>query len=405
MDTGRQTEAPQASAASELARHWLALLCAVWGTSVGLTGLMFFSFSSFVPLFEQREGWTRGEITIAISLTAFGILLSAPLVGRIIDKFGVRRVLLVAIPLLAIGLLLPTLAGGEPWTLWASYVGLAVLGIGASPIAYARLVTARFYKARGLALGAMLAGTGLSALFVPPFLAAVTESYGIAGGYIGLAALSLTPWLFFVFFIRDVEPVQAKPVVQGESAPPTKGAALSFVLIAACFVIASLGLSGVVVHLVAMMRDAGLSAAQAGVVASGVGIGVICARVVIGFTLDHFYAPAVGIVVFVIAAGGCLLLAYGGTGYAMLAAALIGIAIGGEIDLIAYLVSRYFAPQRFGYIYGWQYGLFTIGAGFSPVALEILRTPDGGYTNALIFAAGAIIVGGLPLLALGQYRH
>jgi MFS family permease len=398
--------AAEASVGAELKRHWPALIVGAWGGAVGLMGLMFYSFSSFVPLFEAREGWSRAEVSISLFATSIGILFAAPLVGRIIDRAGVRIVLLISIPLLAIGLLLPIFASSQPWTLWAAYFVMSVIGIGASPIACARLITARFFRARGLALGVVLAGTGVSALALPPFLAAITSTWGVNGGYVSLAVLAMTPWLYVLAFVKDTP--AAQPSAQ-QAATETGGAGEKswglFLLIAVSFFVVSLGLTGVVVHLVAMMRDVGLSAAQAGMVASGVGIGVIGARIVIGWVLDHIYAPAVALGVFVIAAAGCLLLAYGDITLAIVAAALIGVAIGGEIDLIAYLVSRYFPPQRFASVYGWQYGIFTLGASLSPLTIDAFRSDDGGYAIALTGAAIAVIVGGLPLLTLGRYRY
>jgi MFS family permease len=409
--SGDEMTTREATATAELKRNWPALIAAAWGCCVGLTGLMFYSFSTFVPLFESREGWSRGQISIALPATALGFLFAAPFAGRLIDRYGVRRVLLISIPMLAFGLLLPSIASRAPWTLWMCYLLLSVIGIGASPIAYARLITARFNRARGLALGITLAGTGVSAIALPPIMTALTQTYGITGGYVGLAVLALTPWLYVALFVREIPMSTPAPSSASEATKPlsaprgaSTGNTWRFAVIAASFFVVSLGLVGVVVHLVAMMRDAGLDAARAAIVASGVGVGVIAARVLIGWILDHVYAPMVAVVVFVAAAIGCLLLAHGGTGQAVLAAGLIGVAIGGEIDIIAYLVSRYFPPGRFGSIYGWQYGLFTVGAGLSPVLINALRTPDGAYTTSLTIAAIAAVVGGLPLLALGRYR-
>jgi MFS family permease len=140
----------EASASTELARNWPALVVAVWGASVGITGLIFYSFSTFVPLFQEREGWSRTQVAIGLSLGALGIMIAAPIVGRLVDRYGPRRVLLISIPLLAIGFTLPSFAGGSPWTLWIAYLGLALIGMGASPVAYGRLVVTRFRKARAL---------------------------------------------------------------------------------------------------------------------------------------------------------------------------------------------------------------------------------------------------------------
>ena len=72
-------------------------------------------------------------------------------------------------------------------------------------------------------------------------------------------------------------------------------------------------------------------------VASVIGIGIILGRLLIGWLIDRVFAPSVAAVIFVIAAGGCLLLAYGGAEHARLAAFLIGFALGAEVDLMAFM--------------------------------------------------------------------
>jgi MFS family permease len=153
------------------------------------------------------------------------------------------------------------------------------------------------------------------------------------------------------------------------------------------------------------MGDVGLSAEAAAGIASGVGLGVIGARVIVGWVIDRVRASFVAAAVFTAAAVGCVMLAYGGAGVAFPAAALVGIALGAEVDLVAFLVSRYFPRERYARIYGWQFGFFAIGAGLSPLFIDALRAADGGYAPALIASAVAAVAAAALLLTLGPYRH
>ena len=261
----------------------------------------------------------------------------------------------------------------------------------------------RFIAARGLALGITLAGTGMAALLMPPFLAAVMGTYGLVGGYVGLALLALSPWFYVLIIARDHDAPTGKAAPErAPSAQPGDINLRHFWTIGLTFFFVSLGLAGVIVHLVPMMLDAGLTAQRAAFVASAVGVGVVLARVIIGWLIDHIHAPFVAAVVFVVAGGGCLLL---GPGVAIVAAVLIGIAIGAEIDLIAYLVSRYFPPPRYAGIYGWQFGFFAIGAGLSPLLIQAFRSPDGHYALSLSLCAVASVLAAIALLTLGRYRY
>jgi MFS family permease len=398
----------------EMRRHWRVVLMASWGCGVGVTGLPFYSLSTFVPLFERQEGWDRGAITAALLTLTIGMLVGGPVIGRLVDRYGARRVTLGSIPLFAAGLLLPALARDAPWTLWLGYFAMAALGMGAGPVTYTRFIVQRFELVRGLALGITLAGTGLTALLLPPVLAAITRESGIAGGYVALALLALSAWPLVWFATRGeapafapaLAPEPARPAIaRPDTTSPGSGDARLFPTLAATFFVVSLGLAGIVVHLVAMMGDVGLSAEAAAGIASGVGLGVIGARVIVGWVIDRVRASFVAAAVFTAAAVGCVMLAYGGAGVAFPAAALVGIALGAEVDLVAFLVSRYFPRERYARIYGWQFGFFAIGAGLSPLFIDALRAADGGYAPALIASAVAAVAAAALLLTLGPYRH
>lgn len=397
-------DSARASARDELRRGWPQLLACTLGCGAGVTGLPFYSLSTFVAQFERERGWSRGETGGALLALTVGMMLGAPLVGRLVAHYGARTIVLASIPLFAATLALPVIAASTPAMLWACYFAIGLLGIGTSPVAYTLVITQCFDAARGLALGLTLAGTGLAAVFLPGLVAAVAERYDASGGYISLVLIALIVWplvwLLLTTNVREAFSKSPAPAADVASA----GAHRAFVLMAAAFFLVSLSTAGVVVHLIAMMRDAGLDAAAAARVAGTVGLGVIGARVMAGWLVDRFHAPLVGAVVFVTAAGGCLLLIAGGGGGAGWAAALIGVAIGAEVDLIAFLVSRYFAPMAYARVYGWQFAVFAIGAGLSPLAIAWLRAAAGSYTLSLQMSAASLVIASLLLLMLGRYR-
>jgi MFS family permease len=102
----------------------------------------------------------------------------------------------------------------------------------------------------------------------------------------------------------------------------------------------------------------------------------------------------------VVAACGVLLLYLFGLQFAPLAVALVGLAAGAEVDLIAYLCARQFGTRAYGTIYGWQYSVFVMGYGFSPYLVGLARDNFGNYDVALLASAGAVAFAGIlaPLL-------
>ncbi len=399
----------------EFRRGWGIVLAAAAGCGLGLSALPFYGLAPLMIPLQQQFGWDRAEISVAFTFMTLGLLIAGPLiVGRLSDRIGVRAVALWSIPLFAamlFGLNFiqagPEGAPGPLW-LWLGYLAMALLGAGTSPITYTRAVNAWFDQNRGLALGFTLAGTGVMGIVLPLAMAQVVPSYGWRGGFMTLAALALLAWPVVALMLRDAPKPLAAP---GATAPVASGATLGeavrshrFWAMGIAFLLLALGIAGLVVHLIPMLMDAGMSPQEAGQVAALIGVGVIAGRVIIGFLVDRFFGPLVAIIVFLITASGCVLLADGGVAVAPYAAFLIGFALGAEVDLIAYFTSRYFGMKRYGEVYGWQYGFYGLGAAFAPVLMGVLFARGGGdYTLALHVSAGLCVVACLLLASLGRY--
>jgi predicted MFS family arabinose efflux permease len=129
---------------------------------------------------------------------------------------------------------------------------------------------------------------------------------------------------------------------------------------------AAVGVSGIIVHIVPMLNDAGLAPERSGVIAGLIGVGVIIGRASTGLLVDRMFAPRVACAAFASAACGCWLLTGGGVHWAIPATLLTGFAMGAEIDLISYLVARYFGMSAYSVIYGWLYAVFMIGTAIGP---------------------------------------
>jgi MFS family permease len=162
----------------------------------------------------------------------------------------------------------------------------------------------------------------------------------------------------------------------------------------------SLGVGGLVVHFVPMFGDLGAHSIRAAQIASILGLSSVAGRIGVGMLLDRLPAPYVAFGTLIVAAFGILLLFVFGLEFAPLAVALVGLAAGAEVDLIAYLCSRQFGTRAYGTIYGWQYSVFVMGYGFSPFLVGLARDHFGNYEFALLASAGAVALAGLvaPML-------
>ena len=115
--------------------------------------------------------------------------------------------------------------------------------------------------------------------------------------------------------------------------------------------------------------------------------------------MDRIFAPRIAIVICLVAAAGCIVFLLEGVSSATITAVALGLALGAELDLMGYLVARYFGMAQFGRIYGWLYFAFVFASGIGPLWVGAVRDLTGDYSAALAAsAAGLVLTCGVFLL-------
>jgi predicted MFS family arabinose efflux permease len=175
-------------------------------------------------------------------------------------------------------------------------------------------------------------------------------------------------------------------------------ASRSYWTIMAAIFCLSLGLGGLMIHFVPILLEMSFTTSDAAKIAGVIGIAVVLGRLLVGFAVDRIFAPRVAIAILFACISGVLALAIFGSAVAVPAAFVIGFSVGAEVDLIGYLVARYFGIHAYGQIYGRQYSTFLIATGLSPVILGAVRDVTGTYTGSL-FTAAAFMVASAALFA------
>ena len=127
------------------------------------------------------------------------------------------------------------------------------------------------------------------------------------------------------------------------------------------------------------------------------GFTILLGRLASGAALDRFRAQYVAAVAFTISGLGCALLLTSNPLLVSMASLAIGLTIGAELDIMAYVIARYFGLASFGRLYSLAYGGLICASGASPVLIALLSS-DGGYANALIVSAIGTILGAVILL-------
>src|SRR5438552_3363127 len=163
--------------------------------------------------------------------------------------------------------------------------------------------------------------------------------------------------------------------------------------------------AGAVAHVVPLLTDHGVSAGAAAAIMGTFVLATMAGRLLAGYLVDRIFAPFVATVFFLAPIAGFVLLSSGSGALPAIGVILLGLGLGTEIDLIAFLVSRYMGQRAFGEIYGYCFMIFDLGSSFGRFLGGFVYDIAGSYDPALIGAAGALVVAVVLVNLLGPYAY
>jgi len=388
-------------------RGWLVVAVCLLGVSTGPAAFTLGSMGLFFDGFEREFGWSRGDVSSALSIMMGVTAVSLPFVGWLIDRYGVRRVLAPSVALFGLLLMSASLVT-QLWQLVAVYVLIGFLGVGANSVGYMRLLAAWFDRRRGLAIGVAGSGTGLGFAYVPVITQYAVADYGWRGGYVLLGAVMLVVTLPLVLIVLREHPsdvglhVDGDPVPAEHHAEADVGPGISlaeaarrrdFWFMLCTFVSVAFVLYGAIPHLVPLLEGRGFDVATAAWIASLFGFATFGGRILIGSLVDHFEARLVAVVFFALSAGGMALLALDLPLWAvLLSALLLGGSLGAEVDMLAYLISRYFGVRCFSQIFGAMFGVVMFSMALGPKIFGEVFDRTGSYTTVILAGVPACLI-------------
>jgi MFS family permease len=154
---------------------------------------------------------------------------------------------------------------------------------------------------------------------------------------------------------------------------------------------------------VPILQDRGADPMKAAGVASLVGLFSLVGRLGTGMLLDRYPASLVGAGAFLLPIlASLLLLFWGENGVAQsVAAAVVGLTLGSEIDVIAYLAVRHFGLENFGILYGSLLTAGSLGSAFGPLIAAAIYDTNGDYElflwlATLLMAVSAVALATVP---------
>jgi MFS family permease len=372
-----------------------------------------------VPL-QDEFGWSRATISgaIAINLVLYG--LGGPFSAALVERFGVRRIVVGALLGVSAGSSLTVLMTA-PWQLdllWGVVNGLAT---GAIAIPLAAIIANRwFIRRRGLVTGVLTASSATGQLIFLPILAAIVTHWGWRYAAVTVSVVALAVVLPLVVFVIRERPADLGLMPFGATEPdPPPAAAVNpfasaldglrvardssaFWLLAGSFFICGLSTNGLIgTHLIPAAMDHGLGEVAAASLLATIGIFDIVGTTASGWLTDR-YDPRV-----------LLFWYYGLRGLSLLALpyvfgsphfGLILFVVFYGLDWVATvpptvaLTAEIFGRERVGVIFGWIFCSHMFGAALAAWGAGAIRTWFGGYGWAFgtagllcLFASGLVV--------------
>ncbi|MEU5915810.1 MFS transporter [Streptomyces sp. NPDC047141] len=256
------------------------------------------------PLHQEFD-WSRGTIGFAVSVNLALYGLTAPFAAALMDRFGIRKVVAVALTIISAGSLL-TVWMTAAWQLVLYWGVLVGLGSGSMALAFAATVTNRWFVARrGLVTGILTAAGASGQLIFLPLLSWLVEQHGWrpAAVTVSLAALAVVPFVWLL--LRD-HPADVRLAPYGgeyaEKPAPVTGAARRavtvllkaartgpFWLLAGSFAICGASTNGLVkTHFVPAAHDHGMPVTAAAGLLAVIGVFDVVGTIASGWFTDRF---------------------------------------------------------------------------------------------------------------------
>ena len=174
----------------------------------------------------------------------------------------------------------------------------------------------------------------------------------------------------------------------------------------AAFFLAATTINGSLLHVVPLLTDRGMSPAAAAGAVSFAGLALIGGRLLSGYLVDRIFAGYIAVFFLLCPMAGIAILGLGVGGLGpVLGTILLGTGIGAEIDLMSFIISRYFGVRAFGALHGFMFAWAILGNAVGSSILgwsyQLLHSYGPGF---LVFEVFLVVTCAL-LGTMGPYRY
>ncbi len=381
---------------SSLARQrWLiaaALFAVVFSASSPIA-----AFGVFLPTLAEHFGWSRGAISVALSMALLLGGIGAFGVGAIADRRGPRGILLLTVAFAGAGFALASTTRA----LWHLYLFIGVMGgLGTSGfyVIASATVTRWFEQQRSLALALVLSGFNVSFVTAGPVAAWLIEHLGWRGAFLVFGG-----WLCLVgglatLVVRD--PPLSALVRMRTSGTDARGmtilAALAdrrLWLLELCWLLLGSVVLMMSVHIVSYSRDRGIALASASLALTAYGIGATVGRIGFGALADRIGAALVMRVCIMVQVIALIVLLLGPPhGVLLVALAVFGMGFSGGDTAFVRIIPDVFGLQALGAITGLLALGWRSGAALGPAVAGFVHDATGSYAVPFGLAPVALVL-------------
>jgi len=378
---------------------WIVVLAAF--LTILVSSLRSYAFGVFIKPWTTDFGWARAPISLAYSISLLLTSFFAIMFGRLSDRYGVRKVLLLGLSLVIPGYIFCS----QIDSLNQLYLCFALIGIGSGAfyVPVTTTVTRWFDENKGLAIGITVSALGIGMAFFPPALERIIVFAGWRTTFVVMAVISTVLLLIATYLIRDSpESIELEKKDKNSQENSTdNGLNLTlfeafktkrFWIIYMMFFVSQFSALIVTVHIVPYSEGIGIPSFYAAMTLTAIGLANVFGRLFGGWTSDNIGVVKGTMIFFLLQSLTLFLITTTNSLHILYVISLIfGLAFGGWVMIYPVIVSVFFGNKHSGEILGALGTVAGLGGALGPYFAGYVYDVTGKYDIAFM-------IGGLMTL-------
>lgn len=379
-----------------------------------------------VPL-EEAFGWSRSQVSLAVSINVLLFGLVAPFAAALMERFTVRKVVMSALMVVAISSS-STIFMTQPWHLWLLW-GIGVgTGAGSMALVFAATIANRWFVARkGIVVGALTAATATGQLIFLPLLSHFAVSYGwkSVSLTVGGASAAVVPLIYFFLKEKpeslgitpygapaDWQPTAPSEMSAGKLAIDTavqSSKSRDFWILFGTFFVCGLSTNGLIgTHFIPAAHDHGMPTTVAASLLALIGVFDVIGTIFSGYLTDRIDPRK--LLFFYYGLRGLSLFLLPSFLFSSVHPSTLVFVIFYGLDWVAtvpptiVLCRHVLGQERATVVYGWVFVGHQVGASVAAIGAALLRVKLGDYAVSFYISAAMCLVAALAVLQIAKTK-